>query len=337
MINICIYEDNYYKQLLPLTYNRPVYDLLIGTNSILDKVKQFFNYANISLHCRNELKPTLKEKLPKNAINSINNGTPCLFINGRTIMTQSLYNILAQLNPAHNHLLLYKGHIIATYLRGEELDNIIETQKILDEVIKYILQSLKYQHNYEVNKYYVIRPDNVKIELNDKSKVKIIARLIQEDILVHQLDPIDNLYKLTAGALCFPSFWTLSQKMGMNLERIHKPVPEFTKEIARRVDRLFLGLKVDQPIWRANWTVKNNPILFNPLLEDDKLPEPFTTEKEWWVRVERQTFTKLPVSGAVIFGIHTFIASPSSLNEEQLGTLKNKIKVKSLIHHKQAS
>ena len=210
-------------------------------------------------------------------------------------------------------------------------------EKILDEVIKYILQSLKYQHNYEVNKHYVIRPDNVKIELNDKSKVKIIARLIQEDILVHQLDPIDNLYKLTAGALCFPSFWTLSQKMGMNLERIHKPVPEFTKEIARRVDRLFLGLKVDQPIWRANWTVKNNPILFNPLLEDDKLPEPFTTEKEWWVRVERQTFTKLPVSGAVIFGIHTFIASPSSLNEEQLGTLKDKIKVKSLIHHKQAS
>ena len=129
MINICIYEDNYYKQLLPLTYNRPVYDLLIGTNSILDKVNQFFNYANISLHCRNELKPTLKEKLPKNAINSINNGTPCLFINGRTIMTQSLYNILAQLNPAHNHLLLYKGHVIATYLRGEELDNIINLLK----------------------------------------------------------------------------------------------------------------------------------------------------------------------------------------------------------------
>ena len=73
--------------------------------------------------------------------------------------------------------------------------------------------------------------------------------------------------------------------------------------------------------------------MFNPLLEDDKLPEPFTTEKEWWVRVERQTFTKLPVSGAVIFGIHTFIVSPSSLNEEQLGTLKDKIKEKSLIHN----
>ena len=209
------------------------------------------------------------------------------------------------------------------------------TDKVLDEVLETILDSLKCQQNYEVNKHYVIRPDNVKIDLNDGSKVKIIARLIQEDILVHQLDPSDNLYKLTAGALCFPSFWTLSQKMGMNLERIHKPVPEYTKDIAKRVDRLFLGLKVDQPIWRANWTVKNNPILFNPLLEDDTLPEPFTTEKEWWVRVERQTFNKLSESGAVIFGIHTFIVAPTSLNEEQLETLKDKIKEKSLIHHKQ--
>ena len=95
-------------------------------------------------------------------------------------------------------------------------------KKILDEVIKYILQSLKYDHNYEVNKHYVIRPDNVKIELNDKSKVKIIARLIQEDILVHQLDPIDNLYKLTAGAFMFSFVLDFVTKNGMNLERIHK-------------------------------------------------------------------------------------------------------------------
>ena len=81
-------------------------------------------------------------------------------------------------------------------------------------------------------------------------------------------------------------------------------------------------------------SVKNNPILFNPLLEDDTLPEPFTTEKEWWVRVERQTFNKLSESGAVIFGIHTFIVAPTSLNEEQLETLKDKIKEKRLIHHK---
>jgi len=125
LINICIYEDDCYKQLFPLTFNRPVYDLLIGTNSILNKVEQFFSYANISLHCRHELKSVLKEKLSSYSINTINNGTPCLFINGRTILTQSLYNILAQLNPAHNHLLVYKGHVVAAYLRGEELDNLI--------------------------------------------------------------------------------------------------------------------------------------------------------------------------------------------------------------------
>jgi UDP-N-acetylglucosamine diphosphorylase/glucosamine-1-phosphate N-acetyltransferase len=125
MINICVYEDTHYKQLYPLTFNRPAYDLLVGTNLILNKIEQFFDYANISLHCRPELKPSLKEKFTSYPINTINSGTPCLFINGRTILTQPLYNQLAQLDDLHNHLLLHKGHVIGAYFRGDLLDQMI--------------------------------------------------------------------------------------------------------------------------------------------------------------------------------------------------------------------
>ena len=71
---------------------------------------------------------------------------------------------------------------------------------------------------------------------------------MQEDILIHQKDPVDERFKLIAGALCFPSHWSLCQKLGMNLNRIHQPVPEYSEDIANRVERLFVGLKPENPI-----------------------------------------------------------------------------------------
>ena len=38
MINFCVFEDSYYKQLMPLTETRPACSLLIGTNTIFDKI-----------------------------------------------------------------------------------------------------------------------------------------------------------------------------------------------------------------------------------------------------------------------------------------------------------
>ena len=64
MINICVFEDDGYKELLPLTYYRPTYNLLVGIDTIYDKVYRYFNYANITLHCRDYLKPVLKIKYP---------------------------------------------------------------------------------------------------------------------------------------------------------------------------------------------------------------------------------------------------------------------------------
>ena len=70
-----------------------------------------------------------------------------------------------------------------------------------------------------------------------------------------------------------------------------------------------------------------------PLLEEEVLPEALNLEKDWWIRVERQTFNKLPLSGAVLFGIHTYVVSPKSLEKVQLEKLLEKLKSKTLIHH----
>jgi len=79
------------------------------------------------MHCRPELKPILKTKIPKLSINRINTGAPCLFINGRVLFDQKLFNEIASLNKNQSHLLVYKGNIVAAYLRDKNLDYFKDT------------------------------------------------------------------------------------------------------------------------------------------------------------------------------------------------------------------
>ena len=122
IINVCIYEDSVAHSLSPLTTLRPTFDLLVGIDSLYDKVYRYFNYGNITLHCREELKSTVKERHPDHLLNSINTGTACLFINGRTILSKELYATLSEVDNEHNYLFTHQGHVVACYLRSDLLD-----------------------------------------------------------------------------------------------------------------------------------------------------------------------------------------------------------------------
>jgi len=140
MINICIYEDDAYQSLLPLTFLRPAYDLLIGISPILAKIEHFFSYGNITLHARDYLTPLLKKNHPKLAVNRINSGSPCLFINGRVLMNDALFNILTEREDGHDLLFTQMGHVVALYLHGEHIATMREMLKKIPsnpEIIQY--------------------------------------------------------------------------------------------------------------------------------------------------------------------------------------------------------
>ena len=124
MINICLYEDAGYQNLFPLTVTKPIYNLRMGTSTLFEKFNHFFSYANITLHCRDYLKRILKETYHDYPINTINTGTPCLFINGRVIMTEELFAELQETAPEKNTLYTYQGQVVATYVRGDLLESL---------------------------------------------------------------------------------------------------------------------------------------------------------------------------------------------------------------------
>ena len=126
MINFCVFEDSYYKQLMPLTETRPACSLLVGTNTIFDKIKYFYNYGNITIHCREYLKKTISKQYSDHTINNINSGAPCFFINGRLILNHHLANIFSQIKGKNNYLFTYNNQVVAAYLRGDTLNVMIQ-------------------------------------------------------------------------------------------------------------------------------------------------------------------------------------------------------------------
>lgn len=134
-----------------------------------------------------------------------------------------------------------------------------------------------------------------------------LGRLVQEDFCLLQ-QGTDSAYRLTGAILCFPSHWRLQEKIGLPLSGIHAPVPGFAERLAGPVDRFFVSLRVERPVWRANWTIVESPALFHP---QPREPVPDLSGENagerLWLRVERQTLRRLSKTRAVVFTIRTLI------------------------------
>jgi hypothetical protein len=89
-MQICIFEDKGYTNLLPLTYTRPAYLLRSGLKTLLEKILMHLPewQSNIVLHCRKELQPWLKMN-GKYPINELR-GEETFFINGRLLVNAPL-------------------------------------------------------------------------------------------------------------------------------------------------------------------------------------------------------------------------------------------------------
>jgi dimethylamine monooxygenase subunit A len=149
--------------------------------------------------------------------------------------------------------------------------------------------------------------------------LEIAGRLVQEDLCIIQPEAAGPVF--TAAVLCFPSRWKLLEKIGKPLVDVHGPVPFYKDRLARPVDRFFTNLKIGHIATRLNWSLLDDPTLFQPggkwRTEGDSDITPENAADRIFLRVERQSLRRLPESGAVLFGIRvhvyplrTVIASP---------------------------
>ncbi|MFK7835446.1 MAG: DUF3445 domain-containing protein [Sulfitobacter sp.] len=166
------------------------------------------------------------------------------------------------------------------------------TLEVLDEALKH-LPAL----GFGVQETEVRCPDGRVVLLDRAAPLQTLSHLVQEDICVLQKSGAEHV--LTAAALCFPASWRLRDKVGRPLTTIHDPVLEYDESIARRVQRLFDGVKAGKPLWRYNRLGYSDGNLHQPSRQNQ-------TRSARFLRSERQCILRLPRTQAVIFSIHTY-------------------------------
>ncbi len=171
-----------------------------------------------------------------------------------------------------------------------------------DELYARVLEKLAHAPGYAVGAGEVRRPDGVVVPLDPAAPLLTLGRLVQEDLCLMEADGPEHV--LTGAILCFPASWTLAEKIGHPLGRIHVPVETYDADIARRVQRLFDAIRPGQPLVRGNFNLYDDPRLFHPHSEKDPRQP---ARDQTYLRSERQCLVRLPRTGAVLFSIHTYV------------------------------
>jgi dimethylamine monooxygenase subunit A len=135
--------------------------------------------------------------------------------------------------------------------------------------------------------------------------LELAGRLVQEDLCIIQSDA--DVPRFTAAVLCFPSRWRLHEKLGRPLTAVHDPVPFYAERLATPVNRFMAKVKPGHIASRLNWSVLDDPAMYQPSGKWREAANtaitPDNAGDTLYLRVERQTLTRLPRTDAVLFGI----------------------------------
>lgn len=195
-----------------------------------------------------------------------------------------------------------KARLMAS-ARGDVEQVLPGAEAAVDELLDLVLSDLAFNPAYRVGPASVTRPDGLTVAVDRNDPFLTLSRLVQEDFCLHQKRGDEHV--LTAALLCFPAAWTLAEKIGRPLRRIHRPVARYDEGIAARVQRMFDMVRADQPLWRANLLSYDDPALFQPHTEAN--PRPVGSPTSAYLRSERQSIRRLRRTGAVVFSIHTTV------------------------------
>ncbi|KAJ7587137.1 hypothetical protein C8J56DRAFT_943672 [Mycena floridula] len=190
--------------------------------------------------------------------------------------------------------------------------------------------------------------------------MKVAALLVQEDIAI-MVEGSDGRYYFQGGAICLPGFWRMKDKIGLPLEDIHDNgnVPQYREKLHTSLERFFRRIPVDKPVIRNNYFVQvvqpkdshrrhhldeeesnlraddvvdpeeigwsqttNGPEdLYREGHHADPSEVPKVSAETLRLRSERQSLRRLPLSGAVIFGIRTYVFPIQNIaKEREMGT-----------------
>ncbi len=196
-----------------------------------------------------------------------------------------------------------------------EPDTRAAQQEVLDLLVAHLVERFPETYRLDGGRCFITGTDRV-VDVQNPGATPLVAasKLVQEDLILMRQG--ETGWRLAAGSLCFPSSWKLTEKFGLPIHDIHGPVPGFGPgtRMAELIARMFDKLAV--LVERFNWSIQANGDLYHPLSDRQRLARSAEAESTFpgadvaghaFIRVERQTLRKLPVSRDVLFTIRIHV------------------------------
>ncbi|PTD05027.1 hypothetical protein FCULG_00001181 [Fusarium culmorum] len=152
--------------------------------------------------------------------------------------------------------------------------------------------------------------------------LRVLGETIEEDFFLLRQTP--EGHQSIAFMCCFPSGFDPSTKLGKTLVEIHGPVPSYEK-IGSSMEKFFAKLEVGKSVKRTNWSVQTHTELFNCQGNHITGNETYEHDEDvdiemTFLRIELQTLTRLPKTGAILFSFKTYLYPVRQIKEEGLGS-----------------
>ncbi|KAJ5491084.1 hypothetical protein N7539_002651 [Penicillium diatomitis] len=158
------------------------------------------------------------------------------------------------------------------------------------------------------------------------------VRLTMEDLSILMVNE-EGEYYLAASASLFPTGWTVQERIGWTISRLHGPVPLWHQQVANSVSKFLARLTPNSPMERSNYFVEVKQsderlieILYRPQGLCEKSDSRDPTPSDILIRKERQTFRRLPHSETILFGVKTYLTPLDQLSMPELENLVREMK-----------
>lgn len=119
----------------------------------------------------------------------------------------------------------------------------------------------------------------------------------------------ETSWTLAGGVVCFPSSWSMPEKLGQPMRAIHTPVPGLNPVLEKQIETFLNRMQPGQAWVRENVGFSRDDQKNHLPRRPRRRLNATVTLDEVFLRVEHQLLNKLPVSGAILFGIRVEVVS----------------------------
>lgn len=119
----------------------------------------------------------------------------------------------------------------------------------------------------------------------------------------------ETSWMLAGGVVCFPSSWSMPEKLEQPMRAIHSPVPGLNPALEKQIETFLNRMQPGQAWVRENVGFSRDDQKNHLPSRPRRRLDATVTLDEVFLRVEHQLLNKLPRSGAILFGIRVEIVS----------------------------